>query len=73
MDFADILEYGEPQDTLNSKCDGICFNFDSEYTIFIDRGSPDGFRSIIKHELAHIKNKDWEKDMAVWDAIQKAA
>lgn len=73
IDFADVLEYGAPQDNLNSRIMGICFNFGSEYTIFIDREAPDSFRSILKHELSHIKNKDWEKDMAVWNAIQKAA
>ena len=72
-DFADVLEYGEPQNPLNSRSYGVCFNFDSEYTIFIDREAPDSFRSILKHELSHIKNKDWEKDMAVWNALKKAA
>jgi hypothetical protein len=73
IDFGDVLEYGEPQNTLNSRCCGVCFNFDSEYAIFIDRESPDSFRYILKHELSHIKNEDWEKDIAVWNAIQKAA
>jgi hypothetical protein len=72
-DFSDFLEYGGQQNLLNSRSCGVCFNFDSEYTIFIDRQSPDSFRSILKHELAHIKNKDWEKDEAAWDAMQKAA
>jgi len=73
IDFADLLEYGGPQDNLDSRCMGICFNFDSEYAILIDRESPDGFRKILKHELAHIKNKDWEKDEAAWDGLKKAA
>lgn len=73
IDFADFMEYGEPQDTLKSRSMGICFNFNAKYTIFIDREAPDSFRSIIKHELAHIKNKDWEKDEAAWDALKKAA
>ena len=72
-DFAEILEYGKPQDNLNSRCMGICFDFGSEYLIFIDREAPDSFRLILKHELSHIKNNDWEKDEAVWNARQKAA
>jgi len=52
---------------------GICFNFSTEYSIFIDREAPESFRSILKHELAHIKNEDWQKDEEAWDALKKAA
>lgn len=73
IDFADVMEYGEPQDTLNSRSYGVCFNFNAEYTIFIDREAPDSFRLILKHELSHIKNNDWERDIAIWNAMCKAA
>ena len=73
IDFADVMEYGEPQDTLNSRSYGVCFNFSTEYSIFIDREAPESFRSILKHELAHIKNEDWQKDEEAWDALKKAA